>query len=77
MATSWQGQIFVFADCEGREYVSPTFPFGVAKAGSFRMYAASGPFLPVTGMTVVGNAVAWLHELKSQGFRFQLAQPFP
>ena len=68
---SWSGDLFVFTDDEGQDYISAALPSG--PASNVRRYSASGPSQLVSWPRAekVDEATAWLAKKRAEGFEFQ------
>jgi hypothetical protein len=67
---SWSGDLFVFTDGEGQQYVAALLPPGLAS--NVQRYQASGPNMPVGWKPEkVDDAAAWLTKKRSGGFEFR------
>jgi hypothetical protein len=72
--STWSGDLFVFKDGQGQEYISGTLPTGVAMpASALKRYRASGPYMPMSwpAPTAVGDAAGWMIERQKKGFVFE------
>ena len=71
----WSGDLFVFKDGEGQEYISADLHTGdPTPASAVKRYRASGPYMPISGPapTAVDDADAWMSEKRKAGFAFEM-----
>jgi hypothetical protein len=74
--TSWTGNLFVFEDHEGQEYVSTADPaLGGTSANNVRVYSVRGPYAPIGWRQAVPvrDASAWMGHLEKEGFYFEFS----
>jgi hypothetical protein len=70
----WSGKLYVFKGEDGQDHISAAQPTGVSKT-HLRAYQLSGPFIPLSQNrdVPVGNALKWLDDLQSLGFKVRPA----
>ena len=73
MATSWESDLLVYSNVDGKQFVSVVLPTGITiPASALKRYRASGPYMPVgyPAATKVDDAATWMAAKEKEGFVF-------
>ena len=72
MATSWESDLLVYSNVDGKQFVFVVLPTGIKiPASALKRYRASGPYMPVGfPATKVDDAATWMAAKEKEGFVF-------